>query len=230
MGQGISRDPDVREVKVQVGGVALGGSLGVPEGARGLVIFAHGSGSSRFSPRNRAVARELRAQGLATLLFDLLDEAEEAEDASTGELRFDIPFLARRLAAVTDWASRQPELAALRMGYFGSSTGAAAALVAAALQPSRIHAVVSRGGRPDLAGPVLHRVQAPTLLLVGGQDMGVLELNETALARLEGLKDIQIIRGATHLFEEPGALEQVSRLAAGWFRRFLGEAGTEARA
>ncbi|GEL70361.1 hydrolase [Myxococcus virescens] len=212
-----------------MGDVVLGGSLGVPDGARGLVIFAHGSGSSRFSPRNRAVARALRAQGLATLLFDLLSEAEEVEDARTGELRFDIPFLARRLAAVTEWAQRQPALAVLRMGYFGSSTGAAAALVAAALHPDLIHAVVSRGGRPDLAGPVLPRVQAPTLLLVGGQDVGVLELNEASLARMEGLKGIQIIPGATHLFEEPGALEQVARQAAAWFLRFLGGVGAEAR-
>lgn len=230
MWQGGNTDPDVREVQVQVGDVVLGGSLGIPDGARGLVIFAHGSGSSRFSPRNRAVARALRAQGLATLLFDLLSEAEEVGDARTGELRFDIPFLARRLAAVTEWAQRQPALAVLRMGYFGSSTGAAAALVAAALHPDLIHAVVSRGGRPDLAGPVLPRVQAPTLLLVGGQDVGVLELNEASLARMEGLKGIQIIPGATHLFEEPGALEQVARQAAAWFLRFLGGVGAEARA
>ncbi|WP_434346993.1 dienelactone hydrolase family protein [Myxococcus virescens] len=229
MWQGGNTDPDVREVEVQVGDVVLGGSLGIPDGARGLVIFAHGSGSSRFSPRNRAVARALRAQGLATLLFDLLSEAEEVEDARTGELRFDIPFLARRLAAVTEWAQRQPALAVLRMGYFGSSTGAAAALVAAALHPDLIHAVVSRGGRPDLAGPVLPRVQAPTLLLVGGQDVGVLELNEASLTRMEGLKGIQIIPGATHLFEEPGALEQVARQAAAWFLRFLGGVGAEAR-
>ncbi|NOK02221.1 MULTISPECIES: dienelactone hydrolase family protein [Myxococcus] len=230
MWQGGNTDPDVREVQVQVGDVVLGGSLGIPDGARGLVIFAHGSGSSRFSPRNRAVARALRAQGLATLLFDLLSEAEEVGDSRTGELRFDIPFLARRLAAVTEWAQRQPALAVLRMGYFGSSTGAAAALVAAALHPDLIHAVVSRGGRPDLAGPVLPRVQAPTLLLVGGQDVGVLELNEASLARMEGLKGIQIIPGATHLFEEPGALEQVARQAAAWFLRFLGGVGAEARA
>ncbi|NVJ16869.1 dienelactone hydrolase family protein [Myxococcus sp. AM010] len=230
MWQGGKTDPDIREVQVQVGDVVLGGSLGIPDGAEGLVIFAHGSGSSRFSPRNRAVARALRAQGLATLLFDLLSEEEEVEDAGTGELRFDIPFLARRLAAVTEWAERQPALAPLRMGYFGSSTGAAAALVAAALHPDLIHAVVSRGGRPDLAGPVLPRVQAPTLLLVGGQDVGVLELNEESLARMEGLKGIQIIPGATHLFEEPGALEQVARQAAAWFLRFLGGVGAEARA
>lgn len=230
MWQGGNTDPDIREVQVQVGDVVLGGSLGIPDAARGLVIFAHGSGSSRFSPRNRAVARALRAQGLATLLFDLLSEEEEVEDASTGELRFAIPFLARRLAAVTEWAQRRPALAELRMGYFGSSTGAAAALVAAALHPDLIHAVVSRGGRPDLAGPVLPHVQAPTLLLVGGQDVGVLELNEASLARMEGLKGIQIIPGATHLFEEPGALAQVARQATAWFLRFLGGVGAEARA
>jgi len=220
-------EPDVREVQVVAGGVELGGSLGLPRGTPSLVIFAHGSGSSRFSPRNRAVARALRDAGLGTLLFDLLSDEEESRDADTGELRFDIPFLARRLAAVTEWAQGQDELAKLRFGYFGSSTGAAAALVAAALHPDLIHAVVSRGGRPDLAGPVLARVQAPTRLLVGGHDLGVLELNEDALARLEGLKDIRIIRGATHLFEEPGALEEVSRLAADWFARYLGAAWPE---
>jgi pimeloyl-ACP methyl ester carboxylesterase len=220
-------EPDVREVQVVAGGVELGGSLGLPRGTPSLVIFAHGSGSSRFSPRNRAVARALRDAGLGTLLFDLLSDEEESRDADTGELRFDIPFLARRLAAVTEWAQGQDELAKLRFGYFGSSTGAAAALVAAALHPDLIHAVVSRGGRPDLAGPVLARVQAPTRLLVGGNDIGVLELNEDALARLEGLKDIRIIRGATHLFEEPGALEEVSRLAADWFARYLGAAWPE---
>ncbi|WP_246357702.1 dienelactone hydrolase family protein [Pyxidicoccus fallax] len=230
MRKGRHTDPDVREVKVTAGGVELGGSLGVPPGAHGLVIFAHGSGSSRFSPRNRAVARALREAGLGTLLFDLLSEEEEAQDAVTGDLRFDIAFLARRLAAVTEWAHAQPELASLRFGYFGSSTGAAAALVAAALHPDLIHAVVSRGGRPDLAGPVLSRVQAPTRLLVGGHDFGVLELNEDALARLEGLKDIKIIPGATHLFEEPGALEEVARLAAEWFVHYLGAARPEARA
>lgn len=230
MKYGSNPDPDVSEVTVVAGGVPLGGSLGVPPGAHGLVIFAHGSGSSRFSPRNRAVARALRDAGLGTLLFDLLSEEEEARDAVTADLRFDIPFLARRLAAVTEWVRRQPELASLRMGYFGSSTGAAAALVAAALHPDLIHAVVSRGGRPDLAGPVLHRVQAPTLLIVGGHDVGVLELNQGALARLDGLRDIQVIRGATHLFEEPGALEQVSRLAAGWFRHYLGAPRPEAYA
>lgn len=229
MRQGRNTDPDVREVTVAMGGVQLGGGLGLPPGAQGLVVFAHGSGSSRFSPRNRAVARALREAGLGTLLFDLLSEQEEARDARFGELRFDIPFLARRLAEVTEWARRQPELAPLRFGYFGSSTGAAAALVAAALHPDLIHAVVSRGGRPDLAGPVLGHVQAPTRLLVGGRDFGVLELNEDALARLECPKDLRIIPGATHLFEEPGALEDVARLAAEWFVRHLGAAWPEAR-
>jgi putative phosphoribosyl transferase len=230
MRHGRNTDPDVHEVKVVASGVELGGSLGLPPEAHGLVIFAHGSGSSRFSPRNRAVARALRDAGLGTLLFDLLSEAEEARDEATGELRFDIAFLARRLAAVTEWARMQDLLAGLRFGYFGSSTGAAAALVAAAMHPDLIHAVVSRGGRPDLAGPVLARVQAPTLLLVGGSDLGVLELNQDALARLEGLKDIRIIRGATHLFEELGALEEVSRLAANWFARYLGAPGPEVHA
>jgi putative phosphoribosyl transferase len=223
------QDADVHEVRVRIGEAELGGSLGVPPGARGLVIFAHGSGSSRFSPRNRAVARALREAGLGTLLFDLLSPEEEAEDEVTGALRFDIGFLARRLLEVTEWVARQPGLADLRRGYFGSSTGAAAALVAAALHPEGIHAVVSRGGRPDLAMPVLERVKAPTLLIVGGDDTEVLELNEEALTRLEGLKELQVIPGATHLFEEPGALEQVARYAADWFVKYLEEAGLEAR-
>jgi pimeloyl-ACP methyl ester carboxylesterase len=166
---------------------------------------------------------------LGTLLFDLLSPEEEAEDAVTGALRFDIAFLARRLAAVKEWVERQPGLAELRHGYFGSSTGAAAALVAAALRPEGIHAVVSRGGRPDLAMQVLDRVRAPTLLIVGGDDAGVLELNEQAFARLEGLKELRVIPGATHLFEEPGTLEEVARHAADWFVRYLGEAGQAAR-
>jgi putative phosphoribosyl transferase len=223
------QDADVHEARVRIGEAELGGSLAVPPGARGLVIFAHGSGSSRFSPRNRAVARSLREAGLGTLLFDLLSPEEDAEDAVTGALRFDIGFLARRLMEVTEWVVRQPGLADLTRGYFGSSTGAAAALVAAALQPEGIHAVVSRGGRPDLAMPVLDRVKAPTLLIVGGDDTGVLELNGEAFTRLGGLKELQVIPGATHLFEEPGALEQVARYAADWFVKYLGEAGLEAR-
>jgi pimeloyl-ACP methyl ester carboxylesterase len=222
-------DADVREVRVRIGGVELGGSLGVPSGARGLVIFAHGSGSSRFSPRNRAVARALRQVGLGTLLFDLLSEEEEAEDDVTAELRFDITFLAKRLEEVTQWVERLPELADLPKGYFGSSTGAAAALVASARRPQGIQAVVSRGGRPDLAMPILDRVQVPTLLIVGGDDREVLGLNEQALARLWGIKELRVIPGATHLFEEPGTLEQVAREAADWFVKYLGEAEVEAR-
>lgn len=221
-------DTGVREVQVRIGEVNLGGSLGVPRGARGLVIFAHGSGSSRFSPRNQAVARTLREAGLATLLFDLLSEEEEAEDAVTAELRFDIAFLARRLEEVTEWVERRPELAELPRGYFGSSTGAAAALVAAARRPQGILAVVSRGGRPDLAMPVLDRVRAHTLLIVGGADTEVLELNEQALDALWGPKDLRVIPGATHLFEEPGALEEVARFAADWFTKYLGETRLEA--
>jgi pimeloyl-ACP methyl ester carboxylesterase len=216
-------------VTVRAGGVALGGALGVPPAAVGLVIFAHGSGSSRFSPRNRAVAGALREAGLATLLFDLLGPEEEAEDDVTGELRFDIPFLARRLLEVLAWAARQPEVAHLRVGLFGSSTGAAAALVAAALRPEAVSAVVSRGGRADLAGPVLARVEAPTLLMVGGEDGGVLELNAEAHARLGAVKELRVIPGATHLFEESGALEQVARLAAGWFVRHLGAESARTR-
>ncbi|WP_342377232.1 hydrolase [Myxococcus stipitatus] len=212
---------EVREVRVQVGRVLLGGSLGIPPRPRGLVVFAHGSGSSRLSPRNRAVARALRRVGLGTLLFDLLSEDEEMLDASTGSLRFDIPFLALRLVAVTRWARSVPEMSALHRGYFGSSTGAAAALVAAALNPDLVQAVVSRGGRPDLAGPALARVHAPTLLLVGGADVDVLELNQEAFDELPGAKSLVVIPGASHLFEEPGALEEVARRAADWLVRHL---------
>ncbi len=225
----VGRTVEAREVTVRAGGVALGGSLGVPPEAVGLVIFAHGSGSSRFSPRNRAVAGALREAGLATLLFDLLSPEEEAEDDVTGALRFDIPFLARRLLEVLAWAARQPEVAHPRVGLFGSSTGAAAALVAAALRPEAVSAVVSRGGRADLAGPVLARVEAPTLLIVGGEDTGVLALNEEAHARLGAVKELRVLPGATHLFEEPGALEQVARLAAGWFVRHLGAGSARTR-
>lgn len=225
----MARETGTREVTVRAGDQVMGGTLGLPEGAVGLVIFAHGSGSSRFSPRNRAVARALREAGLGTLLFDLLSSEEEARDELTGELRFDIPFLARRLTEVMDWVARQAEVAHLPVGLFGSSTGAAAALVAAAMRPEAVAAVVSRGGRPDLAGPVLDRVRAPTLLIVGGADFGVIELNEEALAGLRSLKDLRIIPGATHLFEEPGTLEQVARLAGEWFVRYLGQPSPEAR-
>lgn len=217
-----SRTPAIeRQVRVPAGPVALEGNLDIPAGARGIVLFAHGSGSSRFSPRNRAVAQTLRSAGLATLLIDLLTPDEEAIDMRTRHLRFDIDLLARRLADTTDWLAQAPETRRLRIGYFGSSTGAAAALVAAAQRPDLIGAVVSRGGRPDLAGAALARVRAPTLLIVGGNDVPVIPLNEEALAQLGGEKQLFIVPGATHLFEEPGALEEVARLAARWFERYL---------
>ncbi len=211
-----------REVEVQVGSERLGGTLAVPDGAQGLVIFAHGSGSSRHSPRNRYVAYSLRTAGVGTLLFDLLTETEEVEDDITGALRFDIDFLARRLGEVTDWVFAHPELRHLRVGYFGSSTGAAAALVAAADRPEAVGAVESRGGRPDLAGGSLGRVLAPTLLIVGGADDVVLELNQRAHEQLRTQKSLEVIAGATHLFPERGALERVAALAGDWFTRFLG--------
>lgn len=208
-------------VTVHAGGARLEGDLGVPADARGLVMFAHGSGSSRKSPRNRYVARELRRGGLATLLMDLLTRYEEAEDEYTGHLRFDIGLLASRLVEATAWVAEQPSVASLPIGYFGASTGAAAALVAAAAIPHRIGAVVSRGGRPDLAGDSLPRVVAPTLLVVGGDDPIVLDLNEEALRELACEKQLVVVPGATHLFEEPGTLEQVASLARGWFERHL---------
>lgn len=210
-----------RHMRVPVPGGALGGDLAVPEAARGVVLFAHGSGSSRLSPRNQWVARQLEAAHLATLLFDLLTPAEEAVDARTGALRFNVQFLAERLVHVTDLVTGDLVGADLRLGYFGASTGAAAALVAAAMRPATIHAVVSRGGRPDLAGPALANVRAPTLLIVGGADREVLALNTAALAQLTCAKELQVVPGATHLFEEPGALEEVARLAGGWFTRHL---------
>jgi pimeloyl-ACP methyl ester carboxylesterase len=214
-------------VRVGIGPVALEGNLIIPEGARGVVLFAHGSGSSRHSPRNRFVAQVLREAGLATLLLDLLTANEEAVDLHTGHLRFDIGLLAERLAGATEWLARSPETEDLAVGYFGASTGAAAALVAAAERPDRVGAVVSRGGRPDLAGPALLRVQAPTLLIVGGNDVPVIALNRQALARLGAAeKELVIVPGATHLFEEPGALEEVAHLASDWFtRRLNGPAG-----
>jgi alpha-beta hydrolase superfamily lysophospholipase len=210
-----------RDVAIPVGGGALGGSLVVPPGARGIVLFVHGSGSSRFSSRNRQVAAGLQSAGFATLLFDLLLPAEEAEDEDTGAYRFDVELLARRLGAATRWAREEPEIAELPMAYFGASTGAAAALIAAADEP-HVGAIVSRGGRPDLAGDALARVMAPTLLIVGGADTLVLELNKRALQKLGSpIKELAVVPGATHLFEEPGALEQVTRLAVDWLRRYL---------
>jgi pimeloyl-ACP methyl ester carboxylesterase len=212
-----------REVSILAGqGVWLEGSLTVPEGARGVVLFAHGSGSSRYSPRNRFVARALQGAGLATLLMDLLTAREEEAERWTGHYRFDVDLLAARLLGTTRWLVQQPQAGSLPIGYFGSSTGAAAALVAAAREPVRIGAVVSRGGRPDLAGGALADVCAPTLLIVGGDDVPVVELNRAALGLLRAEKRLEIVPGATHLFEEPGALERVAELAGDWFVRHLG--------
>jgi len=215
------QEEDTHPIRIPAGEVELAGDLGIPPGATGIVVFAHGSGSSRLSTRNRAVARGLRNAGLATLLFDLLTEDEERVDAVTRELRFDIPLLAERLVQVTDWLLQEPRTAALRIGYFGASTGAAAALVAAARRPDSVHAVVSRGGRPDLAADALEHVRAPTLLIVGGLDVPVIAMNEEALARMEVEKTLEIVPGATHLFPEPGALEKVAELTADWFTRTL---------
>lgn len=210
-------------LQIPAGGVWLEGDLSVPPGARGVVLFAHGSGSSRHSSRNRFVARSLRAAGLATFLMDLLTPEEEVVDTRTAHLRFDIGLLAERLAGATDWLAGRPETCGLPLGYFGASTGAGAALVAAGERPERVSAVVSRGGRPDLAGSALAHVRAPTLLIVGGHDYPVIGLNQEALRDLAAPeKELIIVPGATHLFEEPGALEEVARLAAEWFTRHLG--------
>jgi putative phosphoribosyl transferase len=208
-------------VRVAIGSVTLDGDLSVPEDAHGVVLFAHGSGSSRLSPRNRYVARLLNEAKLATLLIDLLTPEEEALDARSTHLRFDIGLLAERLVGVTDWLTQRPESRHLQIVSFGASTGAAAALVAAAARPSALGAIVSRGGRPDLAGPALARVRAPTVLIVGGRDVPVIELNRQAYAQLRCEKRLVIVPGATHLFEEPGALDQVARLAREWFERHL---------
>ncbi|NCO66523.1 MAG: hydrolase [Candidatus Aquicultor secundus] len=210
-----------KELTIPIGTISLKGNLDIPEGARGIVLFAHGSGSSRFSPRNRYVAGVLNDSGLATLLFDLLTEEEERIDMITAELRFDIKLLANRLAQVTDWIINNPSTKDLKVGYFGASTGAAAALIAASLNPDIIYAIVSRGGRPDLAGAALPNVKAPTLLIVGGNDQPVIEMNEDALKQIPAEKQLVIIPGATHLFEEPGALEEVARLAKDWFINYL---------
>jgi dienelactone hydrolase len=208
-------------VQFSAGAVTLDGALSIPEGATSLVLFAHGSGSSRHSPRNRYVAEALREGGLATLLMDLLTAAEDREDARTARLRFDINLLAGRVIAATGWLTQNPETAHLHIGYFGASTGAAAALVAAAECPDDVGAVVSRGGRPDLAIPVLSRVKAPTLLIVGSLDVPVIGMNREALAHLDVEKRLAIVPGATHLFEEPGTLEQVAHLARTWFQTHL---------
>ena len=213
------------EVRVTADDLELEGTLELPAHARGLVLFAHGSGSSRHSRRNRQVARALQSAGLGTLLFDLLTAEEERVDAATAHLRFDIELLASRLRLATRWVERNDRTAAFRVGYFGSSTGAAAALIAAADADNDIGAVVSRGGRPDLAGHALGRVRAPTLLIVGGDDEPVIPLNRDAYDRLHCVKQLEIVPGATHLFEEPGTLERVAEAAAEWFVRQLSDAG-----
>lgn len=208
-------------VQLPAGPVILEGNLEMDPGATGVVVFAHGSGSSRFSPRNRFVAQVLREAGLATLLMDLLTPAEEEVDRHTRHLRFDIDLLAGRLVGATDWLGQRLDTSQLPIGYFGASTGAAAALIAASQRPDSIKAIVSRGGRPDLAGVALAHIRAPTLLIVGGADTVVIDLNRQALAQMSAIKSLQIIPHAGHLFEEPGALEEVARLAAHWFRRYL---------
>jgi len=206
-----------RPVVIPAGPVRLSGDVAIPAGAEGLVLFAHGSGSSRFSPRNRMVAAELRRAGAGTLLFDLLTDREAGNRARV----FDIPLLAERLSYATSWALAEPDLHGLRIGYFGASTGAAAALAAAARRDSPIGAIVSRGGRPDLAADALPKVAAPTLLIVGANDATVLDLNRSAFDRLICHKRLEIVPRATHLFEEPGALERVAEVAAEWFTQYL---------
>ena len=208
-------------VEVPVDSVELEGTLSVPTAAQGVVLFAHGSGSSRHSPRNRYVADILNESALATLLIDLLTEDEQQVDLQTAHLRFDIPLLARRLEGISEWLAKHPEVQGLKLGLFGASTGAAAALVAAAELPELARAIVSRGGRPDLAGPSLAAVEAPTLLIVGGADTVVINLNRRAMAHLQCEKELQIIPGASHLFEEPGALKKVAELARDWFLKKL---------
>jgi dienelactone hydrolase len=221
MDESVGWKGEERLVHLSTGPVTLEGNLSLPEGARGVVLFAHGSGSGRHSSRNRYVARLLNQAGLATLLIDLLTADEEAVDLQTAHLRFDIGLLAQRLVGATGWLTQQPDTRHLRIGYFGASTGAAAALVAAAERPDVVGAVVSRGGRPDLAGPALPLVRAPTLLIVGGNDVPVIGLNRAAFEQLRCEKQLVIVPGATHLFEEPGALDEVARLAREWFERHL---------
>ena len=212
----------MKDVRIQAGHAVLSGNLTIPENAVALVLFAHGSGSSRNSPRNQFVARTINDAGLGTLLFDLLTPGEEAIDTYTREHRFNIGLLAERLVHATTWAKQQEQTRNLRLGYFGSSTGGGAALVAAAEIPENVGAVVSRGGRPDLAGDALPKVKAPTLLIVGGNDDVVIELNERARDRMRCEVKLEIVPGATHLFEESGALEKVAKLAADWFVGHLG--------
>ncbi|PLW81064.1 hydrolase [Kineobactrum sediminis] len=216
-----SAETSTTEVTLTLPDATLEGFLALPAEATGIVVFAHGSGSSRFSSRNRAVAEYLNESGLGTLLFDLLTADEHQVDQQTRELRFDIPLLSRRLGGAVQWLEEREDTRQLSVGLFGSSTGAAAALIAAAANPERVAAVVSRGGRPDLAGDSLGKVKAPTLLIVGGRDTQVIEMNREAAERLTCYHRIGIVKGATHLFEEPGTLEQVEQLAADWFNQYL---------
>lgn len=215
--------PEEREIEILVGSLTLKGILSLPQGATGLVLFVHGSGSSRFSSRNRYVAQTIGTAHLATLLFDLLSQEEEEIDQITAELRFDIGLLTERVTRVTSWLRQNNDTKALTIGYFGASTGAAAALAAAA-EVDKIGAVVSRGGRPDLVEELLPQVTAPTLLIVGGNDGPVIDMNRRAFLQLQTTKEMKIVPGASHLFEEPGALEEVARLATEWFRRYLAAA------
>ena len=214
--------PTMKAIRVPIGNQWLDGDLGIPTKPQGLVLFAHGSGSSRHSPRNQYVAAVLQQRRLATLLIDLLTSDEEAIDNRTRHLRFDIEMLADRLVAIIDWLRNQRDTSALPIGLFGASTGGGAALMAAAARPREVAAVVSRGGRPDLAGPALPRVRTPTLLIVGGHDTPVIDMNREAMAQMSGEVVLEIVPGATHLFEEPGTLERVAELAAEWFGRWLG--------
>ena len=227
MSQSIECPTVERPVQIPIDGITLDGDLVIPAQAKGLVLFAHGSGSSRKSPRNRAIAAELQDAGFATLLLDLLTADEERVDAVTRQLRFDIELLATRLVAATDWATQRSPAKHLPIGYFGASTGAAAALVAAAHRPRVVRAVVSRGGRPDLAGTVLSAVRAPTLLLVGALDTAVIELNASALRDMRCERELEVVPRATHLFEEPGALEQVALAARRWFEHYLEPSKTD---
>lgn len=218
-----------RPIQIDCGPITLDGNLSVPASSTGLVLFAHGSGSSRHSPRNRSVARYLESAGLGTVLMDLLTADEERVDIQTAHLRFNIPLLAQRLICAADWLGTQASVQALPLGLFGSSTGAAAALVAAADRAQAVKAVVSRGGRPDLAGPALRQVRAPTLLIVGGDDEPVIGLNKAAMEHMTAEASLVIVPGASHLFEEPGTLEEVARLAAEWFGRYLVARGVPVR-
>jgi len=211
-------------VVIPVNRATIKGNLTIPAGTKGIVLFAHGSGSSRFSPRNQYVAKVLNRAGIGTLLIDLLTREEEEIDASTGEFRFNIGLLAERLLSATEWLKQNPATKSLVFGYFGASTGAAAAIIAAAKFPEVVRAVVSRGGRPDLAVEHLRKVRAPTLFIVGGKDTIVLDLNKKAMEQIGAKKKLEIVNGATHLFEEPGKLEEVARLSAEWFRTHLTKA------